>query len=78
MAFVSNQSSSEDNTSGTDFSDIHTEDGEHVDASAWMPTEWKELQHMVEFHEECQRVFGEKASIGTIMKNSHAYEPPCA
>ena len=69
MAFVSNPSSSEDNNTGTDLSNIHTEDEEHVDTSMWMPTKWKKLQHMVEFHEEYQHVFGEKASIHTIMKN---------
>ena len=30
MALVSNPSSSEDNNTGTDFSNIHTEDKEHV------------------------------------------------
>ena len=69
MAFVSNPSSSEDNTSGTDLSNIHTEDEECVDTTTWMPAKQKKLQHMVEFHEEYQRVFGEKASIHTIMKN---------
>ena len=68
MAFVSNLSSSEDNTSGTDLSNFHTED-EHVDTTTWTSTKWKKLQHMVEFHKEYQRVFGEKASIQTIMKN---------
>ena len=34
-----------------------------------MPTKWKKLQHIVEFQEEYQCVFGEKASICTIMKN---------
>ena len=68
MAFVSNPSSSEDNTSGTDLSNIHTEDEECVDTTMWMPTKQKTLQHMVEFHEEYQYVFGEKASIRTIIK----------
>ena len=31
---------------------------------------------MVEFHEECQRVFGEKASICTIMKNRITHMNP--
>ena len=68
MAFVSNSSPSEDDNSGTDLSIIHMEDEEHIDAT-WMPTTGKKLQHMVEFHEEYQCVFGEKASIHTIMKN---------
>ena len=69
MAFVSNSSPSEDNNSETDLSNIHTEDEEHIDTSTWMPIKWKKLQHMVEFHEEYQCVFGEKASIHMIMKN---------
>ena len=69
MAFVSNSSPSEDNNSGTDLSNIHMEDEEHIDTATWMPAKRKKLQHMVEFHEEYQCVFGEKASIHTIMKN---------
>ena len=34
-----------------------------------MPTKRKKLQHTVEFHEVYQRIFGEKVSICTIMKN---------
>ena len=41
MAFVSNPSSSEDNNTGTDLSDIHTEDEEHIDTSMWMPAKQK-------------------------------------
>ena len=37
MAFVSNSSPSEDNTSGTDLSNIHTEDEEHIDTTMWTP-----------------------------------------
>ena len=76
MAFISNPSSSEDNTSGTDLSNIHTADEEHVDTTTWMPTKWKKLQHMVEFHKEYQCVFGEKASIHTIMKNRITHMNP--
>ena len=68
MVFVSNPSSSEDSNSGTDLSNNNMEDEEHVDTTAWMPTKQKKLQHMVEFHEEYQCIFGEKASIHTIMK----------
>ena len=60
MAFVLNPSSSEDNNTGTDLSNIHMEDEECVDTTTWMPTKWKKLQRMVEFHIEYQRVFGEK------------------
>ena len=61
---------SEDNRtdSDTDLSIINTEDEMHTDLSTWTLAERKKLQHMTEFHEEYQCVFGEKASIRTIMK----------
>ena len=37
MASDSNSSSSEDITSGTDLSNIHTEDEEQIDTTNWMP-----------------------------------------
>ena len=37
MAYISNSSPSEDNTSGTDLSIIHTEDEEQIDTTDWMP-----------------------------------------
>ena len=40
----------------------------HMDTSNWTLAERKRLQHMTEFHEEYQQVYGEKASICTIMK----------
>ena len=76
MAFVSNSSPSEDNNSGTDLSNIHMEDEEHIDTTTWTPAKQKKLQHMVEFHEEYQCVFGEKASIHTIMKNRITHMNP--
>ena len=36
------------------------EDEEHIDTTTWMPTQQKKLQHMVEFYEEYQHVFGKK------------------
>ena len=60
---------SEDNTSGTDLSLIPTEDEKQIDTTDWMPAKHKKLQHMKEFHEEYQCVFGKRASICTIMKN---------
>ena len=54
MAFVSNPSSSEDSSSGTDLSNINTEDEKHIDTTVWMPTKQKKLQHMTKFHEEYQ------------------------
>ena len=63
-------STDEDNRtdSGTNLSAIDTEDELHTDISTWIPAKRKKLQHMTEFHEEYQCVFGEKASIRTIMK----------
>ena len=42
-----------------------------------MPAKCMKLQHMKEFHEEYQCVFGERASIHTIMKNriTHMHPP---
>ena len=76
MAFVSNSSPSEDNNSETDLSNLHMEDEEHIDTTTWTSAKWKKLQHMVEFHEEYQHVFGEKASICTIMKNRITHMNP--
>ena len=75
-AFVLHLSPSEDNTSETDLSKIHTEDEEHMDTTTWTTAKWKKLQHMVEFHKKYQRVFGEKASIHTIMKNQITHMNP--
>ena len=76
MASNSNLPPSEDNTSGTDPSIIHTEDKEQINTVDWTPAKHKKLQHMVEFHEEYQCVFGEKASIHTIMKNRITHMNP--
>ena len=81
MATVSNTSpitTSEDsrNDSDTDLSIDNTEDEMHTDLSNWTFAERKRLQHMTEFHEEYQRVFGEKASICTIMKRRISHMNP--
>ena len=70
MAFVSNPSPSEDNQSslGTDLNIVDTEDEMHIDTTNWTLAKRKKLQHMTEFHEEYQQIFGEKASICIIMK----------
>ena len=73
MATVSNASpipTSEDsqNDLDTDLSIDNMEYEMHMDISNWTLAERKRLQHMTEFHEEYQWVFGEKASIHTIMK----------
>ena len=81
MTTVSNTSpitTSEDsqNNSETDLSVDNTEDEIHMDTSNWTLAERKRLQHMIEFHEEYQQVFGEKASIHTIMKRRISYMNP--
>ena len=65
IVMVSNTTSplSEGNTSGTDLSLIPTEDEKQIDTTDWMPAKCKKLQHMKEFHEEYQHVFGKRASI---------------
>ena len=69
---------SEDNRTdfNTDLSIVNTEDEMHTNLSTWTPTERKKLQHMTEFHEEYQHVFGEKASICTIMKCRISHRNP--
>ena len=69
MASNVNLSLSEDNSSGTNLSDILTENEEQIDTTNWTPAKRKKLQHMKDFHEEYQQKFGEKASIRTIIKN---------
>ena len=58
----------------TDLND-NTEDAIQTDTSNWTLAEKKRLQHMTDFHEEYQQVFGEQASLPTIMKISHMNPP---
>ena len=76
MASNSTSSFSEDHTSGTDLSDIPTKEERRINTTTWSIPERKKLQHMIEFHEEYQRVFGEKASLRTIMKNRISHMNP--
>ena len=48
----------------------------YTDTSKWTLAERKRLQHMTEFHEEYQHVFGEKASIHIIMKRRISHMSP--
>ena len=48
----------------------------HTDLSTWTSSERKKLQHMTVFHEEYQWIFGEKASIHTIMKQRISHMNP--
>ena len=81
MATVSNTSpitTSEDsqNDSETDLNVDNMEDEMQMDTSNWTLAERKRLQHMTEFHEEYQQVFGEKAFIRTIMKRKNIPSEP--
>ena len=50
----------------------------NTDTSTWSAADKEKLQHMIEFHQEHQCVFGEGVSFRTIMKRriSHMI-PPC-
>ena len=78
MAFVSNPSSSVDNHSstGTNLRIINTDDEKRIDMTNWTPAKRKKLQHMAKFHEEYQQIFGERASIHTIMKKRISHMNP--
>ena len=54
MAFVSNSSSSDNSSLGTDLSNINMADEKQIDITTLMPAKWKKLQHSTEFHEEYQ------------------------
>ena len=67
----------EEETFSTDLEEINTEDELATDTSNWSDKEHKKLQHMTEFHEEYQKVFGGRASLHTInQKKNFSYEPP--
>ena len=71
-------STDEDNRtdSDTDLSAENTEDELHANTSTWTPADKKKLQHMTEFHKEYQHIFGEGASIQTIMKRRITHMNP--
>ena len=52
----------------TDLSTENTDIEINMDTSTWSTADKKKLQHMTEFYQEYQCVFGEGASIRTIMK----------
>ena len=77
MASTSTSPSFEDHASETDLNDVPTEEEERqTDTSVWPINKHKKLQHMTEFHEEYQRVFKERASLHTIMKNRISHMNP--
>ena len=63
-------------TSGTDLEEINTEDEMATDTRKWSDKECKKLQHMTEFHEEYQRVFGNRVSLHTIIRKRIAHMNP--
>ena len=68
--FNSNGYCSKDNrtASDTDLSIVNTEDEMLTNLSMWTTAVKKKLQHITEFHEEYEHVFGEWPSLCTIMK----------
>ena len=67
----------ETHTSSTDLEEINTEDELATNTSNWSNKEHKKLQHMTEFHREYQRVFGNRASLRTIIgKRISHMNPP--
>ena len=69
-------STSEDTqTSGTDLEEINTKDEMSTDISKVSDKERKKWQHMKEFH-EYQKVFGDRASLCTIIRKRIAHMNP--
>ena len=66
----------ETQTSGTDLEEINTEDELATDIHNWSDKECKKLQHMTEFHQEYQRVFGNRVSLRTIIRKRMAHMNP--
>ena len=60
----------------TDLSTKDTDIEINTDTSTWSTANKKKLQHMMEFHMEYQCVFGEGASIRTIMKRKISHMNP--
>ena len=63
------------NNSKTDLND-NMEDEIQTDTSNWTQAEKKKLQHMIDFHTEYQQIFGEGASLCTIMKRRISHMNP--
>ena len=73
---TSPSTSADTQASGTDLEEINTEAEMNTDISKWSDKERKKLQHMKEFHEEYQRVFGDLASLCTIIRIRSAHMNP--
>ena len=66
----------EEETSSTDLEEINTDDERATDISNWSDKERKKLQHMTEFHQEYQKVFGDRASLRTIIRKRISHMNP--
>ena len=66
----------EEETSSTGLEEINTDDERATDISKWSDKECKKLQHMTEFHQEYQRVFGDRASLHTIIRKRISHMNP--
>ena len=66
----------EEETSSTDLEETNTDDERATDISKWSDKERKKLQHMTEFHREYQKVFGDRASLHTIIKKRISHMNP--
>ena len=66
----------EKDTSGTDLEEINTDDERSTDISTWSDKKRKKLQHMTEFHQEYQRIFGNRASLRTIIRKRMSHMNP--
>ena len=66
----------EKDTSGTDLEEINTDDERSTDISTWSDKKRKKLQHMTEFHLEYQRIFGDRASLCTIIRKRMSHMNP--
>ena len=63
-------------TSSTDLEEINTDDERTTDISGWSDKERKKLQHMTEFHQEYQRVFGDRVSLRSIIRKRISHMNP--
>ena len=66
----------EEDTSSTDLEEINTDDERATDISKWSDKKHKKLQHMTEFHQEYQKIFGDRASLRTIIKKRISHMNP--
>ena len=76
IIFIYSVMAEETLSSSTDLEEINTEDELATDTSTCLNKERKKLQHMTEFHEEYQRVFGNRASLRTIIRKRISHMNP--